>query len=207
MSHDSPQLSLLPLDATPESRCAPSRGYISEAHQNRPERSEARIDSFTGTYRFLSNFSPAPVAFDGVTYATVEHAYQAAKTLNEDERREIAALPKPGQAKRAGRRVTMRADWDDVKISVMEEMLRLKFAQPRLAEALLSTGDAELIEGNNWNDRFWGVCLGRGRNELGKSLMRVRASLRTGAVAPAPLRYNDKLSRRWRERSNYGIRD
>lgn len=134
------------------------------------------IDRFDGTkYRFLSNFYMAPVLWEGITYPSSEHAYQAAKTLDPIARRLLANLETAGEVKRAGRRVKMREDWDDVKISVMEDIVRLKFEQhPGLAEKLLSTGDAELIEGNTWGDRFWGVVDGVGENNLGKVLMKVR---------------------------------
>ena len=80
-----------------------------------------------------------------------------------------------GRAKRLGR-VELRSDWEEVKIEVMREVLRCKFSQnPDLKAKLIATGDAELIEGNNWNDRFWGVCRGVGQNHLGRLLMELRA--------------------------------
>ena len=136
------------------------------------------IERFDGEYAFLSNFWPSPIVLDRITYPTVEHAFQAAKADNRLERERIAALPTPGAAKRAGRKVALRPDWDRIKVEVMEDLVRRKFADPELAERLLATGAAELVEGNTWNDRFWGVCRGQGRNELGKILMRVRAELR-----------------------------
>ena len=127
---------------------------------------------------FLSNFYPSPIVLDRITYPTVEHAFQAAKTDDRLERERIAGLPTPGAAKRAGRKVSLRPDWEQVKVGIMVELVRRKFADPDLAGKLLATGDEELVEGNTWNDRFWGVCRGTGRNELGKVLMRVRAELR-----------------------------
>jgi N-glycosidase YbiA len=136
------------------------------------------IEHFEGEYAFLSNFWPSPIVLDRITHPTVEHAYQAAKADNRLERERLASLPTPGAAKRAGRKVTLRSDWERVKVGIMEDLVRRKFADPDLAERLLATGEAELVEGNAWNDRFWGVCRGEGRNELGKVLMRVRAELR-----------------------------
>lgn len=138
------------------------------------------IDSFeTEPYRFLSNFWPAPVKLDGVEYPTVEHAYQAAKTFDPHQREVIRGLPKPGQAKRAGRAFKARPDWPAVKVDVMLDLLRQKFRRrSRLAHHLEITGDAELIEGNTWGDYFWGVCEGRGANALGNLLMKVRAENR-----------------------------
>ena len=77
------------------------------------------IDSFQGEYAFLSNFAASEIEFEGIVFPTVEHAFQAAKTLNITKRKEIAALPTPGQAKRAGRSVELRPDWEDIKIDVI----------------------------------------------------------------------------------------
>lgn len=84
-----------------------------------------------------------------------------------------------GQAKKLGRQVTLRPDWEQIKDSVMEEVIHWKFkCNKDLAEALINTGDAILIEGNTWNDRYWGVCRGTGQNKLGKILMKERDRLR-----------------------------
>src|SRR5690348_12097197 len=99
-----------------------------------------KITSFAGEYRFLSNFEPVTVEFERVTYPSVEHAYQAAKSENEQERQRIAALPSPGKAKRAGAKLVVRDGWADMKVSVMEGLLRQKFNQPELREKLLATG-------------------------------------------------------------------
>ena len=138
-----------------------------------------KIDSFSGKYSFLSNFYVWSIEHEGLTYRTVEHAFQASKTLDQNERRRIANMFAPGDAKRAGRRVKLREDWEKVKVGVMLDLLRKKFAPPTLlSNALLNTDDAELIEGNTWGDRFWGVCEGEGKNILGKLLMALREELR-----------------------------
>lgn len=137
------------------------------------------IDLFRGPHRFLSNFQEAEVEFEGVVYPTTEHAYQAAKTLIPVERQYIAQLTTPGEAKRAGRKVTKRPDWEQVNLAIMEGLNYQKFSQyPHLRAKLLATGDAELIEGNTWGDIFWGVCRGVGLNHLGRILMRVRDRVR-----------------------------
>lgn len=133
------------------------------------------IDSFTGEYDFLSNFSPAAVAYDGIFWITVEHAYQAAKTVIPGERLRIHNGLTPGQAKKAGRKVTLRPDWEKIKVGVMSDLLACKFAVgSRLADQLLATGNAVLIEGNTWGDRFWGKVNGKGENWLGLLLMERR---------------------------------
>lgn len=136
------------------------------------------ISHFRGKYRFLSNFFPSVVTLDGDEYQTVEHAYQAAKTFDRDARREIRNAHGPYQAKRLGSRVQLRPDWDDQKISVIYELLQQKFSNPILRAALLQTGRATLVEGNTWGDVFWGVYDGRGLNNLGALLMRVRREIR-----------------------------
>lgn len=136
------------------------------------------IVSFSGPYRFLSNFYPAQIYYDGVYYPTLEHAYQAAKTLNGVDRELIRGAATPGEAKTRGRRVTKRPHWDAIKLDVMERLLRGKFRPgSKLARQLIQTGNAELVEGNTWGDVFWGVCRGEGENHLGRLLMKLRREL------------------------------
>ena len=138
------------------------------------------IDFFDGEYAFLSNFYNASCIFEGKLYPTVEHAFQAAKSLDHAERDWIAAAGSPGLAKRLGRRINLRPDWEKVKFDVMEECLRSKFADPVLKQKLLATGDEELVEGNYWHDNTWGNCSCEkckdivGRNMLGNILMKLR---------------------------------
>lgn len=141
------------------------------------------ISSFSGQYAFLSNFAPVEIEYEGLTYSTVEHAFQAAKTHAVEDRLKIAAAVKPGQAKRLGRKVILRSDWEDVKVPIMTDLVRAKFAaEPLYAMGLLDTGDAYLMEGNMWHDNFWGSCTCArcehpGANHLGIILMQVRDGL------------------------------
>jgi len=132
------------------------------------------IDSFRGKFRFLSNFYPSEVEYEGVKFPTVEHAFQAAKSLDAKTRRKFVSLETPGDAKRYGNDITLRNDWEAVKVPIMEQLLRQKFKDGDLKKRLAATGTQELIEGNTWNDRFWGVCDGVGQNNLGKLLMKIR---------------------------------
>lgn len=143
----------------------------------------AVIDRFAGEWRFLSNFSPCPwIVYDGDVYATTEHAYQAAKTLDLAARRAIRATQRPGDAKRIGAHVSLRPDWSIVqRVTIMRDLLVQKFAAGQPIDylaGLLRTGDATLIEGNTWGDTFWGVCNGEGDNVLGTLLMEIRAARR-----------------------------
>lgn len=136
------------------------------------------IPYFTGRYRFLSNFYPVTIDYECVTYPTVEHAYQAAKSDSPEFRLLVALMPSPGEAKRAGRRTKLRRDWDSMKLEVMENLLRRKFNQTVFRRALATTKPAILIEGNSWGDKFWGQCpLGEGENNLGRLLMKIRDEL------------------------------
>lgn len=137
------------------------------------------IERFAGPHRFLSNFYPAPLVWEGRSWPTAEHAYQAAKCSRADQARMILEAPSPGAAKRLGRKIELRADWDEVKESVMLSIVRAKLENAHLRRLLIATGDAELIEGNYWGDRFWGVCRGEGENRLGKILMKVRTEIRS----------------------------
>lgn len=137
-----------------------------------------KIEKFSDAWKVLSNFYACPVMYEGKEYPTVEHAYQAAKTTDEEIREYIRTLSAPGLAKKAGKMVDLREDWEEVKIQVMEDLCRQKFTQdPFCRSKLLHTEDAELIEGNTWGDTFWGVCKGKGKNHLGKILMKIRQEI------------------------------
>lgn len=143
------------------------------------------ISDFRGDHDFLSNFYPAEVVFEGVAYPTVEHAFQAAKTHDYALRRKIRSAASPSSAKAMGRKLKRRDDWLSVSLTIMEELVRTKFRHhPDLRARLLATADAELIEGNNWGDEFYGCVWDskkgawRGENHLGRILMQVRDELR-----------------------------
>ena len=139
------------------------------------------IDRFDGEYFFLSNFSESPFRIDYILFHTMEHYFQANKEDNQNDYLHIAYAPTPGEAKRLGRKIQLRPDWEKIKDSVMLTGLRKKFADPELRNLLLATGDEELIEGNYWGDTYWGVCNGVGQNKLGKLLMQVREEIKNNA--------------------------
>lgn len=138
------------------------------------------IGLFKGQYRFLSNFFPVKFVHKELCYPSVEHFFQAMKTLDRRLRAEIAVAKTSGEAKHLGHSVVLREDWDDVKDGVMLYGLQKKFSQPSLREALLQTGSHELIEINFWHDNYWGNCRCPkcegvvGKNRLGLLLMEVR---------------------------------
>jgi ribA/ribD-fused uncharacterized protein len=136
------------------------------------------VNSFRGEYSFLSNFYESPVTYNGITYQNNEAAFQAQKCP--ERALEFASL-NPAEAKRLGRRVSLRKDWEQIKISVMTDIVRTKFSNPELKSRLLATEDIPLEEGNDWGDRIWGTVNGTGRNLLGQILMQVREEYRAEA--------------------------
>ena len=143
--------------------------------------------AFEGDYAFLSNFYFCVIKFDGKDWPTSEHLFQALKTRDKDQQEKIRNCITPGQAKKLGRIVDLREDWDSIKDNVMRLVLRMKFNQnPFLKTKLLETGNEILIEKNYWHDNYWGVCccdkcsLKKLRqNILGFLLMSLREEFRT----------------------------
>ena len=135
------------------------------------------ITKFRGNYYFLSNMYPEVLYINGEMYPSAEHAFQASKSLDKDGRLGMSVCRSAKEAKQAGRLINLRLDWEDVKVDVMYNILKAKFADPELAQKLRDTGDEELIEENNWGDTFWGVCKGKGKNMLGNLLMKVRKEI------------------------------
>ncbi len=129
---------------------------------------------FRGKYSFLSNFYPVKIEYEGIVYPSVEHAYQAAKVLDVNLRLLISRLNSPSRARQMGRSFQVRHNWDNIKLSIMENLLRIKFSLPYLRNRLIATKGIELIEENWWNDTFWGVSNGVGENNLGRILMKLR---------------------------------
>jgi len=178
-----------------------------EEHDNNDDRqsytvhSQQEIRGFSGDFRFLSNFYPAPAMFEGVTYGSSENAYQAAKSL-EPKMRELFRHVPPGKAKVMGGPggviARVRPDWEMVldtddgpkilKVLVMEQIVEDKFRRnPDLMARLLDTGERYLEELNHWGDRFWGVCCdtNNGENHLGRILMKLRSKLAAEMAAMA----------------------
>jgi ribA/ribD-fused uncharacterized protein len=162
------------------------------------------ISEFQGSYRFLSNFYDQPVFYQhpymqgAIWWPTAEHAFQASKTQLPSEVKSVLQASTPGEAKRLGRRLTLRDDWEQMRKRVMFSVLVSKFAPAAymqdgsLGAQLVATVGQTLVEGNAWNDRYWGACTaawspdgiplwtpdsGRelwGHNYLGRLLMAVR---------------------------------
>lgn len=142
------------------------------------------IGPFDGEYRFLSNFWRCEINYENLVFPSVEHAYQAAKSWSIKDRVKIQQANKCSQAKHLGETIAIRADWEYVKLGIMEYLLRQKFQKgTKLGTKLSKTDKAMLIEYNNWHDNLWGQCTCQlcrmgGRNMLGKLLMKIREDIR-----------------------------
>lgn len=146
------------------------------------------INSFSGEYSFLSNFHPAQIVITGprkyslelIVFPTVEHAYQAFKTNDQEWFEKIKNAATPALAKKLGRRCPIRTEFDSIKLDLMKEFVQAKFIQNlELRDQLLATNNCALEEGNTWGDTYWGTVNGKGSNFLGKILMETREILKT----------------------------
>lgn len=144
----------------------------------------ARGPKFAGTGSFdpaFSNFQRSPIIINNLHYDTVEHYFQAMKTLDMQWRRRIQTALTPGKAKVLGRQAPLRPDWEQTKYAVMLNGLRAKFKLIYFKRTLRDF-EGPIVEWNTWHDRVWGVCIclacgQRGENLLGKALEEVRKEL------------------------------
>lgn len=139
------------------------------------------ITSFKDKYAFLSNMQECTIIYGDMTFKSTEAFYQAMKTTDNNIRKEFTQLD-GYKAKRRGRELTIRNDWDSIKDAVMLYALFQKFRGPYFKELLLATGTEDLVEGNYWHDNYWGSCTcqkcgNKGMNKLGQFLMQVRDKL------------------------------
>ena len=149
--------------------------------QLQPDNNRHQIVKFTGEYEFLSNFFVRVVMFRDRPYKSAEHAFQAAKAGTDIEHDLVMNAGTPRDARKLGQSICVREDWEQVKLSVMEDILTAKFQQHQdIWKKLLATKPRLLIEGNTWSDVFWGAVYQRnswqGENNLGKLLMKIRDS-------------------------------
>ena len=142
------------------------------------------INGFFGEYRWLSNFHPCNIEFDGFIYPSTEHAYMAMKTFNLEEREKIRSNNNPSFARKYGQTISLRQDWETVKIECMRFCLEQKFKKgTELGDKLIATGNAMVVEGNWWCCNFWGSCVcdrcgNKGQNNLGKLLTQIREGIK-----------------------------
>lgn len=136
-----------------------------------------KIMVFRGKQAFLNNSYMSPIILEGISYYTVEHAYQASKTVDKSEKIKISKFQTVEEAQKFGDTLIKRPNWEEIKLPLMEQLLKQKFSKKPLSEFLKLTGQSEIINGNIEGDTYWGVCRGIGRNHLGNLLMKIRNSL------------------------------
>lgn len=138
------------------------------------------INGFTGEYRWLSNFTPVDIEFRGNIFPSVEHAYVSAKSKDPKFIKTcMDSNNSPGKIKRLCRSIEIVSNWSEVKDLVMSELVNKKFNTEPFKTLLINTGDSIIVETNKWHDNYWGSCRcvrcgDRGKNTLGKLIMRIR---------------------------------
>jgi ribA/ribD-fused uncharacterized protein len=144
---------------------------------------EKKVGGFVGDYRWLSNYLPCTVEWEGRKYGSAEAAYQSGKYPTAE--RDVFTTLEPDPAKKLSRSKPYdTAAWELRKERVMREVVWAKFSQnPDLAKKLIATGEKILEETNWWGDEVWGVYQGKGGNLLGRILMDTRARLAKEGVA------------------------
>ena len=137
------------------------------------------IYGFKNEYRWLSNFYKLqePIDLYGCVFYYTENLYQVFKCNKADDFILMASLT-PGEAKRFGKRVELNPDFEANKLSIMKQILDIKFRQEYFKRRLLATGNCLIFEENSWKDFFWGCQNGIGENHLGKIIMEIREELK-----------------------------
>ena len=146
---------------------------------------------FRDQYSFLSNFYVGDMVYKDDIYHSSENAFQAAKAKDDEAglmwKEKIQDSFSPVKAKKYGKQLPLREDWDEVKVGIMKEIVLAKFLHPVFRVLLLNTGNAYLVEGTTWCDNTWGICINEdcnrgcenkiGMNHLGNILMGVRREI------------------------------
>lgn len=136
------------------------------------------ITEFRGEFSWLSNFFPVQIEYEGLTYPSVEHAYQAGKLINIEDRK-LFLIMSAGQAKRNWKKYKTYNLTEEFRLNLMYQLLSIKFNQEPFKSLLIATGDCNIIEKNYWGDTFFGYCLktNQGKNHLGQMIMNIREKL------------------------------
>lgn len=135
------------------------------------------IKEFRKEYFFLSNFYETEIVYEGRKFLCSEAAFQASKCKRESTKNSFLHLLGT-EAKKRGREIKKREDWDEIKDEVMYKICKIKFSKPILRAKLLATGNEYIREENYWNDKYWGTVNGVGENKLGLILMKIREEIK-----------------------------
>ncbi len=126
------------------------------------------------------------IEFMGHKFKSVENAYMFAKNPKDIEWLKKCLSMSPGDIKKASKSISLRDDWEVVKLSIMYNLLKQKFTQEPFRTSLLGTKNENIVEGNRWNDTFWGVDIKSnpnvGENWLGRLIMDIRTKLKNGKL-------------------------
>ncbi|CDW73079.1 fha domain containing protein [Stylonychia lemnae] len=140
-----------------------------------------KIEGFTGYFEFMRPDFPSPVYYEGETYSTAAHAYNAAKLIDPNMRRRIQKAPTLQEMYNVARTIEEPEGWTHKKLKVMERIMRDKFRRSRdMRERLAATQNREIINflpDKSEENLYWGMVGKQGQNQLGKILERVRQSV------------------------------
>ena len=147
------------------------------------EKMDEVIGFYPREFYCLDNFSSFKVEHDGYLYSSVEEAYQALGFI--ESAPEIADKIKNSHSAHEAQKIAYenkdkrQKNWDEIKVHVMEELLREKISQnPYVKKKLLETKNYMIVE-DSPKDSFWGWGINRnGQNQLGKLWMKLRDELR-----------------------------
>ena len=153
------------------------------------ESQEIRFYRASGEYGCFSNLFRRDMVFEGETFPTAEHCYQAAKPRDPKVRAWLLSAPSPSLLAMAAHGLyswDIAPGWSRGRRDRMRAVVLAKFAQhPDLAGILLGTGDARIVESatvDNDVNRRWGEVKVKGQwvgtNHLGLILMETRGKLR-----------------------------
>jgi ribA/ribD-fused uncharacterized protein len=132
---------------------------------------------FRGDFKFLSNFHNSVIVLNGKEYPTAEHAFQSCRAAKAEDAEKIRLATNPVEAKKLGKEVRQRSNWNQINLDVMRKVVEAKFTQHLDLAKKLKAVQGEIIEENYWRDTFWGTFEGKGENNLGKILTQIRQTL------------------------------
>lgn len=136
------------------------------------------IDGFRGEYEYLANTYNSDITYDGMTYTNAEAAYWAQRVKDKRARNKYSRLSGNKARAKAMQAIPIE-DWETTKNDIMMNILRVKFNKnSELGKKLIATNDAKIINTNTYRDDYYGVYMNKGKNILGKMLMKIRDEIK-----------------------------